>query len=603
MSPSNQLRRLVKQGQLDRVRELLASRQPSGDIGIDACDSTGYTPLMHAVASPKASVGLVRLLLEFGADVHRESLLPYGGSYTVSVLSSCLAGGDPEKLAVLLEHGANLHYKRAGDYDALIDAVTGRDVLRDPRLIDLLNLLVAARVSLNGVSSYGESGLRVLSRAGRFDGVRLLLASGADETQLGWTPLIRAVATGSLADVEKAIANGAPLEARDWWERTAFLVAVQTGDLAKAQLLLRQGADASACGRCGKPPLFYAIENYRAPMLQWLLETGASVDRTNEHGETVLVVAVECGNAEAVDVLLKAGADVNARAGTTCPPELADVLARAGVGLNAERFGQTALASAGTRDIALRLLDAGADPADLSSEARRAIVGLDPEAGEDLLDASPEDYRKGRSPRFGTCNPEEIHEPFWDGMIRAGIGAYQADTLYPDEPGGAPVWCAQRFGQSLTMLPDGRIVQIGGEHEDSYDEDFCIYNDVFVHLPGGTIRIYGYPESVFPPTGFHTATLIGDSIYIIGSLGYQGTRQYGTTPVYRLDTKTFRIEPVPARSESPGWISKHRAALVAPHQIRISGGKLLGWDGERETDTRNEKAFVLDIERQLWRRD
>jgi hypothetical protein len=34
----------------------------------------------------------------------------------------------------------------------------------------------------------------------------------------------------------------------------------------------------------------------------------------------------------------------------------------------------------------------------------------------------------------------------------------------------------QRFGQSLTLLPDCRAVQIGGEHEDWYDADFCIYN-------------------------------------------------------------------------------------------------------------------------------
>ena len=43
-----------------------------------------------------------------------------------------------------------------------------------------------------------------------------------------------------------------------------------------------------------------------------------------------------------------------------------------------------------------------------------------------------------------------------------------------------PVWCFSRFGTSLTELPDGRFVQIGGEHEDFYDPDFCIYNDVTV---------------------------------------------------------------------------------------------------------------------------
>src|SRR6185503_1846850 len=118
-------------------------------------------------------------------------------------------------------------------------------------------------------------------------------------------------------------------------------------------------------------------------------------------------------------------------------------------------------------------------------------------------------------------------------------------------------WSAMRFGQSITRLPDGRIVQVAGEHEDAYDEDFCIYNDVFVHEPGGAITLYGYPEDVFPPTDFHTATLVGDAIYLIGSLGYAGARRYGHTPVFRLDTRTFRIERLAPAGDPPGWIYGH----------------------------------------------
>ena len=82
----------------------------------------------------------------------------------------------------------------------------------------------------------------------------------------------------------------------------------------------------------------------------------------------------------------------------------------------------------------------------------------------------------------------------------------------PSSLDAGPVWCAQRFGQTVTLLPDGRAVQIAGEHEDHYDPDFTIYNDVFVHEPDGTIRIFGYPEAVFPPTDFHTATLVEPSL-------------------------------------------------------------------------------------------
>ena len=58
------------------------------------------------------------------------------------------------------------------------------------------------------------------------------------------------------------------------------------------------------------------------------------------------------------------------------------------------------------------------------------------------------------------------------------------------------------MGQSQTELPDGRLICVAGEHEDSYDPDFHIYNDVVVFDPSGEYEIYGYPQNVFPPTDF-----------------------------------------------------------------------------------------------------
>jgi hypothetical protein len=45
-----------------------------------------------------------------------------------------------------------------------------------------------------------------------------------------------------------------------------------------------------------------------------------------------------------------------------------------------------------------------------------------------------------------------------------------------------PVFCFRRFGRTETKLPNGRIVYIGGEHEDIYDPDLNIYNDVVVFV-------------------------------------------------------------------------------------------------------------------------
>ena len=206
------------------------------------------------------------------------------------------------------------------------------------------------------------------------------------------------------------------------------------------------------------------------------------------------------------------------------------------------------------------------------------------------------------TPRDGSANPTLMNDPFRLAMIRAGVSAYEGAKHFGAEPALHPLWCAQRFGQSITLLPDGRVVQIGGEHEDYYDADFCIYNDVLLHEPTARSTIYGYPATVFPPTDFHTATLVGEHIYVIGSLGYVGKRRFGHTQLFRLSTRTLEIERLDATGEAPGWISRHRADLIAPAEIRVSRGQICVERDSRETLDPNMATFVLDVDRLVWRR-
>lgn len=503
------------------------------------------------------------------------------GSPDVSALRAALSDGNPSTVRILIEAGGDIHYKCEHGYDALLDAVHGRDVSRDGRLVELLELLIAHGVDLSGISTYEETGLRVLSRLGRFDAVKTLLNAGADKNQLEWTPLIEAVALGSLTSVEAVLARGAALEDRDWWSRTAWLVSLLVGDIAKATLLRDHGADVNARGRCGHPPLFYPIEGHHPDVLRWLLSEGADVRQADEFGTTALIEAVEQNDLECVDILLNAGAEVDAD------------------------MNGTALSRAGSRGIITRLLNAGADPANLSYEGHRTLIGL-PEIDPEVVSTVPLDHlREGASRRFGGANPERMQVPFWEIMIRCGAIAYYGRQRLEREfgPVTEPVWCAQRFGQSLTLLPDGRAVLVGGEHEDFYDPDFCIYNDVFVHERDGTVAIYGYPENVFPPTDFHTATLIGDWIYLVGSLGYDRSRADGQTPVYRLNIHTFQIDRLDAQGESPGWIHKHLAAAMSSHEIRVWGGTIYVSNGTEESLKQNAHTFVLDLNRLQWRRE
>jgi hypothetical protein len=157
--------------------------------------------------------------------------------------------------------------------------------------------------------------------------------------------------------------------------------------------------------------------------------------------------------------------------------------------------------------------------------------------------------------------------------------------------------CFSRFGGTVTKLPDGRFVHIGGEHEDFYDPDFCIYNDVVViatpqlsnpatssmpedDIPDDydialprvvapeNITIYGYPIDVFPPTDFHTSTYVCDprsgkeSIYIIGGLGYESSALRNRTDVYQLDLSNFSIRRLETVGAKPlGGTHRHNAEL------------------------------------------
>ena len=211
-----------------------------------------------------------------------------------------------------------------------------------------------------------------------------------------------------------------------------------------------------------------------------------------------------------------------------------------------------------------------------------------------------------RTRRFGRENPERMDIPFWKAMVRNGWSGYRAGDKFGVSSYGEeePIWSHDRFGMSLTLLPDGRFVQIAGEHEDGYDPDFCIYNDVFVYDGKGGFEIFGYPAEVFPPTDFHSATHIAPWIYIIGNLSYPEIREEFdyVTPVYRLHTDTWEMERVMVEGESPGWIHSHSAVIV-DGGIRISGGKIqtMNEDGAYEI-VAHTSVWDLDLEELKWSR-
>ena len=190
--------------------------------------------------------------------------------------------------------------------------------------------------------------------------------------------------------------------------------------------------------------------------------------------------------------------------------------------------------------------------------------------------------------------------PFWNAMIRSGVNAYRPRAQFdPKDEMPSPLWCFDRFGMSFTKLPDGRFVQIGGEHEDFYDADFFIYNDVVVHDTNGKFNVFGYPKDVFPQTDFHSATYVNGFIYIVGSLGYKGTRRFCETPLYRLNCKNWSIESIPSSGDNPGWIHDHKCRLV-DGTLEITEGEVCKQIKGKEVIEDNLNVYQLDLTTMKW---
>ena len=623
--PAKKIHDFAREGDIPGVLHELAN-----GTQIDVRDpKTGRSALMDAAASPMAGVDVIHLLIQNGANVNAwaeenelalptetiESLranieklklaglpdgLPYpdaiesilgelqtllpGVSKTVKsaslrdcVLSLVVHSGSPEKIEALLDAGADLFYRQPNGYGVLINAVTAN--WSSPDLLPILRLLISRGARLNDISVYSESALKVASNNGRFDAVRLLLDAGSDPAPLKWTPLMHAVALGTLDDVKTQLAAKPDIHAKDCWDRTAWLLSLQVGDIPKSRLLLTAGANRADRGRCGRPPLFYPVRHNDAKMLEWLLSEGFDVDATDQFEETALIEATWRGAVDCARILIDAGAKTVHVSRTS---EITPIIERAA-----------------NIKIARLLVKTGADLNDISDRLRAELTGL---RHDGILETTEEDYLTGKHRRFGSSNPEKMNDPFWNAMVACGTGAYAARTLFGDEShrDGA-VWCFQRFGKSINELPNGRIIEVAGEHEDSYDADFCIYNDVIVHHGNGRFDIYGYPEETFPPTDFHTATLYGSHLYLIGTLGYFTLREPGKTQVFRLDTNNFKMERMETTGDDPGWISRHKAKLNG-NEICVTGGKICDQLDGKATYEDNPADYSLNLKTLIWAR-
>ncbi|KAK7992853.1 hypothetical protein PG988_001647 [Apiospora saccharicola] len=216
---------------------------------------------------------------------------------------------------------------------------------------------------------------------------------------------------------------------------------------------------------------------------------------------------------------------------------------------------------------------------------------------EPLKNLTAQEYASGRVPRFGKSNPEIMDVPFWSAMIAAELGPWSANNIvhYGKTGDSEPTWTfAERMGQTTTELPDGRLVFIAGEHEDFYDPDFHIYNDVCVFDKkkknrssssssedgGGGKR--SPPRALRLPKDCVPAYRLPHRDAGGGHPRHLHHRLHGLPRPAALG-RDARLPPRHARllharredvGEKPGWINHHNACLVEDGTaIRVWGGE------------------------------
>ncbi|MCP4316718.1 MAG: hypothetical protein GY789_12085 [Hyphomicrobiales bacterium] len=193
---------------------------------LDSGASIGATELLGrtalAVAASRASVPLITVLIEAGANVNAASPKGEYSTANLTPLHYAAAYNQPDVVKYLLEAGADPNITDVNGRGALLFTITPRQVLNpDPKIpVSIAKALVEAGANINAVSTGPRS-----PRAKR---------------KIGFTPLIAAADFGQIDLVEYLLSVGADSEIKSAKGQTAYDVAIEQNHSDIADLLTRR---------------------------------------------------------------------------------------------------------------------------------------------------------------------------------------------------------------------------------------------------------------------------------------------------------------------------------------------------------------------------
>ena len=226
---------LCKNGSLTTVQQLLSQHS---DLLVQIDSLTHYdgnTALM--VASENGHAGIVKLLLEYGANVNQKSSTYYG--WTALTKASEKGDSNLEVIDQLLRHGAQVDLQNNGGFSALIVAAQNSQAKLAAKLVQ------DHGTNIDLKNNRGVTALIMASQVGCTEIVKLLLDHGAGVDKQNndeWTALMMASYIGHHEVVKLLLEFGANVNIKANNYETAVILASQEKHNKIVELLLEYGA-------------------------------------------------------------------------------------------------------------------------------------------------------------------------------------------------------------------------------------------------------------------------------------------------------------------------------------------------------------------------
>jgi uncharacterized protein len=311
MSRTPELHSAIRQGNIDRVNELLAQ---GADVNVRSPQQR--TPL-H-VAAEEGNAILTGILLAAGADINVKM------KYGETPLDRAVDCGHIVQLGDL-DYGKNAFDRRIEKrlFDTMTRAIIEPNsatelvkALNNPEYQSTINTILQQHNLDPGIVDEIQSAFCTTPRneSGYLATAKILLLAGANPNPIGddALPLEIAIQAGSSAMVELLLEHGANIDINQniSSRQSPLYTAIESLRFGLVKLLLDRGADPNGKDNILHHLIYHNCSQYKL-LIEMFLEAGADVNLRDEFGDTPLLLALFFGHELLALQLIDAGGDIN----------------------------------------------------------------------------------------------------------------------------------------------------------------------------------------------------------------------------------------------------------------------------------------------------